>query len=101
MCGIAGGAFVARYIFDDVGYYWTFGVCGILFSVLLFVVILLVPETFYNRDALPTPVLRPQATPSDHKEKLPAVDEKSPNHAVESGIKMPPLHPPPTPQKQS
>lgn len=52
LTGISGGALVAGYIIEFHGYRWTFGVCAIFFGVLMFAVVLLVPETTFRRDAL-------------------------------------------------
>jgi MFS family permease len=52
LTGIAGGALVAGYIIEYSGYEWTFGVCAIFFGILLFGVVLLVPETTFRRDAV-------------------------------------------------
>jgi hypothetical protein len=43
---------VAGYIIEYSGYEWTFGVCAIFFGILLFGVVLLVPETTFRRDAV-------------------------------------------------
>ncbi|KAK4183251.1 major facilitator superfamily domain-containing protein [Podospora australis] len=57
LTGISGGALVAGYIIEREGYQWTFGVCAILFGVLMLAVVFLVPETAYRRDSLvPVPV---------------------------------------------
>ncbi|KIW20685.1 hypothetical protein PV08_01262 [Exophiala spinifera] len=52
LTGIAGGALVSGYIIEYDGYKWTFGVCAIFFGVLLFGVLLFVPETSFRRDAV-------------------------------------------------
>ncbi|KAK3348805.1 major facilitator superfamily domain-containing protein [Lasiosphaeria hispida] len=63
LTGISGGALIAGYIIERDGYRWTFGVCAILFGILLIAVIFFVPETAYRRDSvLPVPV-------SDQEEK--------------------------------
>ncbi|KAL2192695.1 major facilitator superfamily domain-containing protein [Corynascus similis CBS 632.67] len=49
LTGIAGGSLVAGYIIERNGYQWTFGVCAILFGVVLLAVFFLVPETAYRR----------------------------------------------------
>ncbi|OQV05138.1 hypothetical protein CLAIMM_09924 [Cladophialophora immunda] len=52
LTGISGGALVAGYIIEYDGYEWTFGVCAIMFGVLMFAVFFFVPETTYRRDAV-------------------------------------------------
>ncbi|KAK3934361.1 major facilitator superfamily domain-containing protein [Diplogelasinospora grovesii] len=49
LTGISGGALIAGYIIEYDGYQWTFGVCAILFGILMLAVIFLVPETAYRR----------------------------------------------------
>ncbi|PSS22480.1 hypothetical protein M430DRAFT_18024 [Amorphotheca resinae ATCC 22711] len=49
LCGIAGGSLISGYIIQDIGWKWTFGICAILFGVFMFLVLLFVPETAYNR----------------------------------------------------
>ncbi|KAF2093558.1 MFS general substrate transporter [Rhizodiscina lignyota] len=49
LTGIAGASFISGYIIQDLGYRWTFGICGILFGISMFLVLLFVPETSYNR----------------------------------------------------
>lgn len=49
LCGIAGAGFISGYIIEDLGYEWTFGICGILFGVFGLGVLFLVPETTYIR----------------------------------------------------
>ena len=49
LAGIAGASFISGYIIENLGYRWTFGICGILFGVSMFLVVFLVPETSYNR----------------------------------------------------
>lgn len=50
LTGISGGALIAGYIIEREGYQWTFGVCAVLFGVLMVLVVLFVPETAYRRD---------------------------------------------------
>ncbi|KAH8881315.1 serine/threonine kinase 16 [Thozetella sp. PMI_491] len=52
LTGISGGALIAGQIIQYNGYKWTFGVCAIFFGVLMFAVLLFVPETAYRRDSL-------------------------------------------------
>lgn len=52
LTGIAGGALVSGYIIEFDGYRWTFGVCAILFGIIMFSVVFLVPETAYRRDSV-------------------------------------------------
>ncbi|KAK3321778.1 major facilitator superfamily domain-containing protein [Apodospora peruviana] len=52
LTGISGGALIAGYIIERDGYQWTFGVCAIMFGILMFAVIFLVPETAYRRDSV-------------------------------------------------
>jgi len=52
LCGISGGSLISGYIIQDIGWKWTFGICAIMFGVFLFLVILFVPETAYNRAPL-------------------------------------------------
>ncbi|KAM7218614.1 serine/threonine kinase 16 [Rhypophila decipiens] len=52
LTGISGGALIAGYIIEREGYQWTFGVCAILFGVLMVLVVLFVPETAYRRDGV-------------------------------------------------
>lgn len=50
LCGISGGGLFAGYIIQYDGYQWAFGVCAIFFGILMFAVVLFVPETAYRRD---------------------------------------------------
>ena len=73
LTGIAGGALVSGYIIQDDGYRWTFGVCAIMFGVLMFGVVFLVPETAYNRDAV---IIIPVEDRSDDEEKPRLANER-------------------------
>lgn len=50
LAGLNGGATIAGYIIEAVGFRWTFGACGIIFAVLTFCVIFFIPETAYRRE---------------------------------------------------
>ena len=52
LTGISGGALIAGYIIERDGYQWTFGVCAIMFGLLMFAVVFFVPETAYRRDSV-------------------------------------------------
>jgi MFS family permease len=73
LTGISGGALVAGYIIEYDGYRWTFGVCAIFFGVLMFAVVLLVPETTFRRDAV---VVVPASVESDEVSNNAADPEK-------------------------
>jgi MFS family permease len=47
--GIAGASFISGYVIENLGYRWTFGICGILFGVFGLGILFFVPETSYNR----------------------------------------------------
>ncbi|KAI0472816.1 MFS general substrate transporter [Xylariaceae sp. FL0804] len=49
LCGISGGALIAGYIIENMGWKWTFWWCAILFGVCLPLVVFFVPETAYKR----------------------------------------------------
>jgi MFS family permease len=49
LCGISGASFISGYIIENLGYKWTFGICAIIFGILIFMIIFLVPETAYRR----------------------------------------------------
>ena len=68
LTGIAGGALVSGYIIQYAGYRWTFGVCAILFGVLLFGIVFFCPETTFRRDAVVVvPVEAEDETIADEK----------------------------------
>lgn len=52
LTGISGGALIAGYIIERDGYQWTFGVCAIMFGLLMLAVVFFVPETAYRRDSV-------------------------------------------------
>ncbi|PSR77053.1 major facilitator superfamily domain-containing protein [Coniella lustricola] len=59
LAGIAGGSLISGYTIEHDGYRWTFGVCAVLFGLLMVAIVLLVPETAFRRHAgpaVPVPV---------------------------------------------
>jgi MFS family permease len=84
LTGISAGGLVAGYIIELDGYRWTFGACAIFFGVLMFAVVLLVPETAYNRDSV---TLVPETTTKTAKEDTTteAESQKSPTHFLKLG----------------
>ncbi|KAI0025805.1 MFS general substrate transporter [Xylariomycetidae sp. FL0641] len=47
--GVGGGTIISGYIIEDLGWNWTYGICAILFGVLIPVLFLFCPETAYRR----------------------------------------------------
>lgn len=80
LTGISGGALIAGYIIEREGYQWTFGVCAVLFGVLMVLVVLFVPETAYRRDGV---VLMPVEENSGDEEREGKVGDE--NGAVGDG----------------
>lgn len=68
LAGIAGGSLISGYIIEYDGYRWTFGVCAIMFGVLMVCIVLFVPETAFRRDAAVVPVLVGGPTKEAHVE---------------------------------
>ncbi|KAF4630575.1 hypothetical protein G7Y89_g7564 [Cudoniella acicularis] len=92
LCGITGGSLVSGYIIQDIGWKWTFGICGILFGVFVILVLLFVPETLY---------IRPSVT-ERHQHEVPAAASESekPDAVAEKEV-SPSGSPPPTAAPES
>jgi MFS family permease len=76
LTGISGGALIAGYIIEDLGYRWTFGVCAIFFGVFVVMVVLFVPETSYKRNNV---VIRPTSAGLSKDEESNGTGDKEPH----------------------
>ncbi|KAK0712568.1 major facilitator superfamily domain-containing protein [Lasiosphaeria miniovina] len=82
LTGISGGALIAGQIIDRDGYRWTFGVCAIMFGLLMLGVVFLVPETAYRRDSV---VIVPAAAGDDEKHDVEGGTGSSSTHEMKLG----------------
>jgi len=49
--GVGGGGIISGYVIQDLGWNWTYGICAILYGILMVALVLFCPETAYRRDA--------------------------------------------------
>ncbi|GAB7355123.1 hypothetical protein MBLNU459_g5699t2 [Dothideomycetes sp. NU459] len=82
LTGIAGAGFISGYIIENLGYKWTFGICAILFGILMILIVLCVPETSYVRPRVISHLT--PATNGHEEEYKTGMDEKSGKEHIEA-----------------